>query len=133
MSLYADIRAGLVANLAPLKIQSTGYLLQSPTPPAIEIFPGVVTYDRTMARGLDEVLFTVRITVGAGLEQGAQDNLDSYLERTGTNSVKTLIESDLTLGGKVKSLHVEEATGHQVSTVGPGPVLSASWSVRIYL
>ena len=53
MSLYADVRAGIVANLSSLGIQSTGYLVSAPTPPVIEVFPGEVDYDSTFQRGMD--------------------------------------------------------------------------------
>lgn len=133
MSLYADIRAGFVANLSSLGIQSTGYMLASPTPPTIEVFPGTTTYDSTFQRGMDEAIWVVRITVAVSLEEAAQRRLDEYLERTGTDSVKALIEADRTLGGKVKDLRVEEATGHQVAIVDAKQVLSAEWQVRVYL
>lgn len=133
MGLYADIRAGLVANLAPLKIQSTGYMLSAPTPPTIEVFPGTTSYDSSFQRGMDEALWMVRITVAVSLEEAAQRKLDEYLERAGSASVKALIESDRTLGNKVKDLRVEEATGHQVAIVDARQVLSASWTVRVYL
>ena len=133
MSLYADIRAGLVTRLSSLGIQSTGYLVSSPTPPTIEVFPGITTYDSTFQRGMDEAIFQVRITVAVSLEEAAQRKLDEYLDRSGSNSVKTLIESDRTLGGVVKDLRVEEVTGHQVAIVDARQVLSATWTVRVYL
>ena len=132
MSLYANIRAGIVANLAPLGIQATGYLISTPTPPVIEVFPGQASYDATFSRGMDVLVFQVRITVATSLEEGAQRRLDEYLDASGTGSVKALIESDRTLGGIVKDLRVLEATGHEVAVVDTRPALSATWTVRIY-
>lgn len=132
MSLYGDIRAGLVRNLSSLGIQSTGYLLQAPTPPVIEISPRGTAYDSAFGRGLDEGLWMVRITVAVSLEEGAQRNLDSYLERSGANSVKALIEAEKTLGGVVQSLRVENVSAYEAAIVDGKSVLSADWTVRIY-
>jgi len=133
MATFAEIRFGLVENLAPLGIQSKGYMLTSPSASSIEIFPGESTYDKAFARGLDEINFVVRIVVAISLDVAAQQKLDGYLDPSGSGSVKTLIESDKTLGGKIDNLRVTEATGFQVS-VAPegGQVLSCDWTVRIY-
>lgn len=133
MSLYGDIRAGIVSSLSSLGVQSTGYLVASPTPPVIEVYPGEVNYDDTLQRGVDTALFMVRVSVATSLDRGAQERLDEYLGRTGAASVKALVEADRTLGGVVKDLRVESATGHQVASVEGTLVLSATWSVRVYL
>lgn len=133
MSRFGDIRAGLVASLSSLGLQGSGYLLASPTPPTIEVFPGQTEYDSVFQRGMDEVVFIVRIVVSMTLDQASQMTLDNYLDPTGTSSVKALLEADRTLGGVVKDLRVEEATGHQRSTVEAKEQLSADWSVRIFL
>jgi hypothetical protein len=129
---FEQIRAGLVANLSSLGIQSTGYMLNAPTAPSIEVFPGEVQYDQMMGRGLDEVIVTVRVTVTVSLDMAAQIKLDEYLAPSGAGSVKTLIETDRTLGGTVKTLQVTQASGYQVSvTKDGGQALSCDWSVRV--
>jgi hypothetical protein len=130
---FEQIRAGLVANLDPLEIQSTGYMLGSPTPPSIEILPGDVSYDLVGSRGLDELTMVVRLTVAIGLDIAAQKLLDQYLAPSGTNSVKTLIEANPTLGGTVQDLRVSAASGYQVAqTKELAKVLSCDWTVLIY-
>jgi hypothetical protein len=133
VSRYGGIREALAGSLSSLGIQSSGYLMAAPTPPAIECFPGQTDYDSTFQRGMDEVVFVVRITVSVNLDVGAQMKLDEYLDPTGTSSVKALIEADRTLGGRVKDLRVETVTGHEVSLVEGNHVLSCDWTVRIYL
>jgi hypothetical protein len=127
---YASIRAGLVANLAPLGLQSKGYVLGSPSPPTIECFPSGVQYDAAMQRGMDELTWTVRITVALTLDVPAQEKLDQYLAKAGSLSVKALIESEPTLGGSVDDLHVSEATGYQLDP-DTGQKLSADWTVNL--
>ena len=129
---FRQIREGLVANLASLGIQSTGYMLAAPTAPSIEVFPGETSYDMAMGRGLDEVTVIVRVTVTISLDQAAQIKLDEYLAPSGTNSVKTLVETDKSLGGKVQNLRVTEASGYQVTATKDGGVaLSCDWTVVI--
>lgn len=130
---FAQIRAGLVANLASLGLQSTGYMLAEPAAQTIEVFPGEVEYDLTFGRGMDSITFIVRITTTVTLDVPAQQLLDGYLAPSGASSVKTLIETDKTLGGVVKDLRVTDATGHQVAdTKNGGVALSASWTVDVY-
>jgi len=128
----AQIREGLVANLAPLGIQSTGYMLSAPTAPAIEVFPGEISYDAAFGRGLDILVFIVRVTVTVTLDVAAQIKRDEYLAPSGTGSVKTLVESDKTLGGKVQSLRVTEASGYLTTATKDGGIaLSCDWTVAI--
>lgn len=130
---FAQIRAGLVSNLRSLGIQSTGYALASPTAPTIEVMPSGVAYDRAMGRGMDALTFTVRVTVAVTLDVPAQQTLDTYLAPAGAQSVKTMIESDQTLGGVVQSLHVTEASGYEFRDTNEGSIaLSASWTVQVY-
>jgi hypothetical protein len=129
----AQVRAGLVANLAPLGIQSTGYVLAAPTAPTIEIFPGEVDYDQSLARGLDFVDVIVRVTVSISLDVAAQVKLDEYLAPSGSSSVKALIESDETLGGVVQDVHVQSASGYVVTqTNDGGAALYCNWTVRVF-
>jgi hypothetical protein len=129
----AQIRAGLVANLSPLGIQSTGYVLSAPTAPTIEVFPGEIDYDQSLARGLDFVDVIVRVTVSVSLDVAAQVNLDEYLAPSGSSSVKALIESDETLGGVVQDVHVQSASGYVVTqTKDGGAALYCNWTVRVF-
>lgn len=128
----AQIRAGLVANLSSLGIQSTGYVLAAPTAPNIEIFPSEIDYDQALGRGLDFVDVTVRVTVTVTLDVAAQIKLDEYLAPTGANSVKALIEADKTLGGVVQDVHVQSASGYTLTATQGGLALWCDWSIRVF-
>jgi hypothetical protein len=130
---FKQIRAGLVANLRSLGIQSTGYMLAEPIRPALEIYPTEVNYDQTFGRGLDQLLWTVRIIAAATLDVPAQDQLDEYLSPSGSRSVKTLLETDRSLGGVVQNIHVTEISQYQVAeTKDGGLAWFATWTVQVY-
>ena len=128
----SGIREGIVSNLSTLGLQSTGYVLGSPIAPVVEVFPGQVAYDAAFQRGHDELTFTVRITVAVTLSEVAQRRLDEYLAPSGASSVKTLLESDRTLGGEVSTLQVTTASGYQLA-ISPegGQMLSCDWTLAI--
>lgn len=130
---FKTIRAGFVANLASLGIQSTGYVQGEIMAPTVEVFQGETTYDETFGRGMDTLIVTVRLTVTVTLDVPAQQLLDEYLAPSGAKSVKTLIESDKTLGGAVKGLQVISASGYQLAMhKSGGMALSCDWTVQVY-
>jgi hypothetical protein len=134
---------GLAHNLSGLSgVQVSAYLLANPTPPACEIEPGTIKYDRAFGRGLDELSFIVRMFVGMTSDIGAQKRLYPFLAASGETSVKAAVESDCTLGGIVDDLQVQHCTGlklfvREVSSPKggrgsvQGPLLGAEWTVQI--
>lgn len=133
MASFTDIREALAANLASVTgLQENAYVLSQPTPPAAEVMPAPIEYDRAFGRGLDRLNFIVRVFVGFTQDIGAQKRLDSMLASTGAASIKTALESDKTLGGLVDDLHVTGTSGYQLfSRAGSAPVLGAEWQVTI--
>lgn len=130
----ATIREGLARNLDSIRdVQVSAYMLASPTPPAIHIFPASIEYDRAMGRGLDVVNFTIETFVAFGLDQGGQMRLDRLLSPSGSESVKEAIESDKTLGGMVQDLHVSRMSAYRIVTLPNqnDPALSADWIVAV--
>lgn len=137
MGKLADLRQGLVNSLAPLpNIQKSAYVLSSSTPPTIEIEPGQIKYDLAMQRGWDEWTFTVRVFVAFSADIAAQKRLDTYIDPTGNGSVKTLIETDRTLGGVCDHVLVTGCSGYRVYERSKGqspPVLGAEWTVQVHV
>jgi hypothetical protein len=136
MATITAIRRGIAANLTQLGtnlgMQVSAYTLANPTPPAIQVLPGEITYDLAMHRGLDEITMLVQALVGYGSDIGSQTRLDELLDPTGVNSMKTAVESDSTLGGIVSDVNVKTATGYRVAAGQNGPVLLCEWSVQVY-
>ena len=135
MADLQTIREGLARNLERIRnVQVSAYMLASPTPPAIHIFPATIDYDFGMNRGLDIVHFTVEAIVAFGLDQGGQIRLDQLLAPTGMQSVKESIEMDRTLGQMVQDLRVERMSSYRVVTIPNqnDQALAASWLVRVH-
>jgi hypothetical protein len=134
MPELADIRAALAANLATLTdVQVSPYMLASPTPPCIEIYPDEVSYDQALQRGLDQWTLIVRAYVGLTTDQGAQIKLDELLAPSGAMSVKAAVESDPDLGGSIDDLRVTRASGYRIyARPGTGELLGCEWTVDIY-
>jgi len=97
------------------------------------MFPGPVSYDQAMHRGMDTWEFTLRVMIGNVGDIGPQNLLDELLEPTGTTSMKAAVEQDNTLAGLVYDLSVTDCTGYRqyVPTPGSAPVMGADWTLRI--
>jgi hypothetical protein len=133
MASLEDIRAGLAANLEGIAgVQVSPYLLSSPTPPAIEIAPGPIQFDKSMHRGLDKMQMIIRAFVGVTTDVGAQKRLDLMLAGSGPDSIKEAAESDRTLGGAASGLQVTGASAPRVYTQGNSQLLGAEWTVDIF-
>jgi hypothetical protein len=134
MTTLSAIREGIAANLASLNgngVQVSAYVLAEPTPPTIQVLPGAIAYDIAMARGVDEYTLTVQALAPLSVDAvNAQLMLDELIDEP--DSIKTLVESDKTLGGAAADLRVTDCSGYQVvSLEGRGPTLFCEWTVVV--
>jgi hypothetical protein len=129
-----QIRQGLANNLASIPdIQVSPFMLAQPTPPGIHVFPGPLTYDQAMSRGLDIYNVVAQAYVAFTTDIGSQKLLDRMCEPSGANSVKTQIEKDRTLGGIVGTVQVTGMSGYRVVQRDTGgPLLVAEWDITVY-
>lgn len=116
MATLKQIRTALVANLDGLPgCQISPYQLSQPTPPCIHIFPDpdeFVVYHQASANGL--VTWTMNVQgIVQNADQGAQANLDTWLEPSGAQSVAAALESDPTLGGIAQQAVVRRGARYQ--------------------
>jgi hypothetical protein len=132
IATVTQIREGLAANLATLPWQVNPYALSNPTPPCLQVVGGDIEYDYTAARGLDIVNMTVQAVITHSADVGSQRMMDRFVDAVGAESVKTLLESDRTLGGKVANLRVTRVSGDRTSTTTAGAVLVRQWDVVVY-
>ena len=127
------LRAGLATNLATITgLRASAIQPDNPTPPQAIIFPTSITFDRTFKRGLDEYQFTVTLIAGRQDARNGQAVMDGYCEPTGTESIKTAIESDKTLGGACQTLHVTELSAYGSTSIGDTIYLTADFTVIVY-
>jgi hypothetical protein len=84
------------------------------TPPAAIVgWPEPITYDGTLARGLDSMTFPVWIVVGRVDARSARDTLAAYLDGSGTSSVKAALDGGTYTACdsvRVSTAHVESVS-----------------------
>jgi hypothetical protein len=128
------VRQAIASALAPIPgVQINPYALANPTPPGIQILPPSVAYDFAMSGGVDEWTFVIQGFVSLSSDIGTQKKLDALCAPTGATSVKTLLEADKTLGGRVHALRVvSQDPGKVVERGGGNPMLLVEWRVQIF-
>jgi hypothetical protein len=129
----ADMRAGLAKNMRDnipgLRVAET--IPDQPNPPMAVISLESVNHDQTFQRGMAEYNFTISVISGRVSERNAQRLLDSYIE-PGTATIKTAVESDKSLGGKVFDVRVSEMSNIGAVNLGETVYLGADFSVQVY-
>lgn len=134
MAEETALREALAANLSSIAgIQQSAYVLSSPTLPAVEVVPGPIDYDKAMGRGTDEWTFIVRVLVGLTTDIGGQKLLGKLRASSGAQSIKAALESDPTLGGAARTLHVPRVSGQQTyGREGRSSAIGAEWTVQVW-
>jgi hypothetical protein len=129
----ANMRAGIAKNIRDnipgLRVAET--IPDSPSPPMAVISLETVNYDQTFQRGMTEYIFTVSVLAGRVSERTAQARLDSYID-PGSATVKTAIESDKSLGGKVFDVRVSEMSNIGAVNLGETVYLGADFRVEVF-
>jgi hypothetical protein len=91
-----------------------------------------VTYHGAMGAGNIVHQFTVQVVVSRQSERAAQDKLDGYLSYSGTQSVRSAIEADRTLGGIVQDLICTSARNILNFDANDTTYLSVDFQVTVY-
>ena len=133
MASLSSIRSGIATNLENISSLTVfGFVPDSIEPPTAVV--GVVDnieYDTSMSRGADTYSIPVFLYVSRVDAQDAQDTLDGFLASSGSSSVKTQIESDVTLGGVANSARVVEADNYGVYTINNIDYLGCEFTVEV--
>lgn len=129
-----DVRNGLKNNLATISgLRCYEVVPDSMSVPAAIVgVPNEIIFDSTLMRSNDNAVFPIRVLVGKASDRNAQKLLDVYLASTGASSVKTVLESDSSLGGAANTIKVDRASGIGVYTVAGVDYLGAEFSVRVW-
>ena len=129
----ADMRAGIAKNIRDnipgLRVSEE--IPDQPNPPMAVISLEVVNYDQTFQRGMTEYVFTISVLAGRVAERHAQRRLDSYID-PGSATIKTAVESDKSLGGKVFDVRVTDMSNIGAVNLGETVYLGADFSVNVY-
>jgi hypothetical protein len=133
MASLSSIRSGIATNLENISSLTVfGFVPDSIEPPTAVV--GVVDnieYDTSMSRGADTYSIPVFLYVSRVDAQDAQDTLDAFLASSGSSSVKTQIESDVTLGGVANSARVVEADNYGVYSINNIDYLGCEFTVEV--
>ena len=133
MASLSSIRSGIATNLENISSLTVfGFVPDSIEPPTAVV--GVVDnieYDTSMSRGADTYSIPVFLYVSRVDAQDAQDTLDGFLASSGSSSVKTQIESDVTLGGVANSARVVEADNYGVYSINNIDYLGCEFTVEV--
>lgn len=130
ISVLRQALAQSISNITGLR--TSAFMPDQPSPPQAIVTPRRVTYDSSMARGLDEYEMIVTVIVGRVEERTAQRTLDGYLSGAGTNSIKQRLEADRTLGGACQTLRVTQMSQYTAIPVGELSYLAAELVVQMY-
>lgn len=122
--------ADAIGSIRGLRVAAT--VPDNPNPPVAIVVPVSLDYDTAMGRGLDTYQFTVTLVVGRMSERSAQNSLDAYISGSGDASVKSAVESDVTLGGACQNARVTGVVNYGSLLIGDTEYLSADFQVTVY-
>ncbi len=127
---FSEIRTALASSMSSINgLRTTATIPDAPRPPVAVVIPESITYDLNANRGADRYLFNITVLVGRADDRAAQINLDRYV--LGPDSIKTAIEKDRTLGGKVNTCRVMDMRNYSSLAVGDVLYLAAQFTVEV--
>ena len=133
MASLTNIRNEIGNNLSNITSLSVyKYVPDMVEPPTAVV--GVVErieYDNSFARGSDTYTIPVILYISRVDTQLSQETLDSYLQSSGSNSVKAQVESDVTLNGQASSVRVTDASDYGVYNVNNVDYLGVQFSIEV--
>ncbi|MER6956011.1 hypothetical protein [Streptomyces sp. NPDC000618] len=115
----ADAARAVVLPDGIKALTCSGYVPDSVAAPHFFVAEYEQDFDKTMGRGLDELVFTSRVLVGRADDRSAQRTLDAMLSGSGPASLKQTIEvargapGEYALGGLAHDLHVMRVQGYR--------------------
>jgi hypothetical protein len=140
MTTFIQVADGLVTRLqtiTSLANRSDPYPNPNPNPPCALVVPGAnefdLTYNDGSPAGLTEQAWTIRVLVGRGDDRSAARRLYAYMDASGSDSVKTAIEGDRTLGGLVDEACVTGFEEPSIFQYGSGLLLGVDFNVTVNL
>jgi hypothetical protein len=115
----ADAARTVVLPNGIAALTCTGYVPDAVNAPCFFVGEVEITYDRAMARRLDELSFTCRVLAGRADDRSSQRTIDALLSGAGPASLKQAIEAargapgEYALGGLADDLHLQRVQGYR--------------------
>jgi len=134
MADYAAIRSGLKTRLATSStfIQVAATVPDTVSVPAAIVQPGspVAEYHQAFGNGLERFTFKILVLAQRFDEEANQTLLDGFL--SGSGSIQTIIEGDVTLNGACSTCQVVSADTYGLVDINDTPFLGCEYSVEVY-
>ena len=132
MASISEIRAGIATNLATITGLRTGATIpENVNPPYAIIAPSSMTYHASMRNGMTTYSFTITLVVGRADARSGQNALDAFCSSTGASSIRSAVESDRTLGGKVFDCVLTTMRNYGSLSIGDNTYLAAEFDLTV--
>lgn len=128
-------REALATALEALGIAAFAYVPEdlNHSPAAIVTNDMQVSWDQSMARGLDKYDMQVLLVVARATEKQGQALIGEFCAGSGPKSLKAALEADRTLGGACSALHVHSFTDfNRLVKFGNAEYLTVTAHITIY-
>jgi hypothetical protein len=129
----SELRTAIATTLSGITgLRTSAFVPDTVSPPIAIIEPNSIKFDVSMGRGLDELNFKVTVIVGRATDRSAQSQIDAFCSSAGSTSVKQVLESNRTLGGKCNDLRVTGLNSYGSIQIADTPYLAAEFAVIVY-
>lgn len=135
LDAMADQIRSVLDDVTDVQVQVEPRMVISPTPPAVDMWPGDVSRDRESAAFDDDGgwFFTIRARVSTADQDAGQDLLLALMDDVNPLSVGSALMDDQTLNGTATSVDVTNQTGYVLvpDAGGEGALLGCLWTVLV--
>lgn len=131
--VLSELKQGLADRLKTVPgLRVAAQIPEQVNPPMAVVTRSAVSYHQDMRGGLSEWTMQVQCLAGRMADQQAQRTIDAWLNWEGTQSIRSAIEADRTLGGACQTLIVTDAEALTSIQVGDSEYLGVIFNVTVY-
>lgn len=127
------VAAALMASLSDVPdLRTKNYQPENILPPIAYPVLQSVTYHRAFHGGDVVMEWNVSVIAGRWTDRTAHALLDSYLSYDGASSIRAALEADVTLGGVVQTMIVQNSTNISSLSQGEQEFLEITFQVTVH-
>lgn len=123
------VRQALADAAEVTGITTVTYVADTVEPPTFEV--GEVSIDFDESGPIDILTVTCRLYVSRATDVLAQPELDQFMQRAGSKSLKAALEADTKLAGTCQAMRCTRIDGYRVYQVAGIPYLGAQLTVIV--
>jgi hypothetical protein len=133
MANISELRSGIKTNLSTITgLRVSDTIPDQINPPQAILSLTSIDYNKAMHRGATLYTFTLTVMVARQSERSGQAKLDSYVQSTGTSSIRNAVEIDRTLGGVAFDCTCPQVTSYGVTTIGDINYITGEFEIIVY-